>query len=76
MKSRKYCERKPFDLLTKFSIPGNAYENLTTLRPPCHVLRDVDFGDKHLHSLTISVRDENGDLFDIQRFSFGIRAGN
>ena len=30
---------------------------------PHHVLRDVDSGDEHLHSLTISVKDQNGDLF-------------
>ena len=35
---------------------------------PQHVLCDVDFGDKHLHSLTISVKDENGDLFDFNGY--------
>ena len=68
VESRKYCERKPSDLLTKFSIPGNTYEKVDYIAPPHHVLRDVDCGDKHLHSLTISVRDENGDLFDFSDF--------
>lgn len=55
------------DLLDNFSIRGNAYEKLyyIALR---HVLRDVDFGNEHLHSLTISVKDENGDLFDFNGF--------
>ena len=43
-------------LLAKFSIRAHAYEKLDCIAPPQHLFRDVDFGDKHLHSLTISVR--------------------
>lgn len=35
--------------------------------PQQHVLRGVDAGDKH--SVTISVKDENGDLFDFNSFT-------
>ena len=56
------------DLLDNFSIRGNAYEKLYYIALPQHVLRDVDFGNEHLHSLTISVKDENGDLFDFNGF--------
>ena len=69
VKNRKYCERKPCDLLTKFSISGNAYEKVDHIAPPYHVLHNVDCGDKHLHSLTISVRWKRC-LVWFQRFPF------
>lgn len=50
------------NLLDNFSVCGNGYEKLYYIAPPQHVLRDVDFGNEHLHNLTISVKDENGDL--------------
>lgn len=43
-------------------------KTFTTLHPPQHLLGDVDFGNEHLHSLTISAKDENGDLFDFNGF--------
>ena len=43
---------KPSNLLAKFSIQGHG------------VFRDAASGDNYLHSLTISVKDENGVLFD------------
>lgn len=43
-------------------------EKLYYTAPPQHVLRDVDFGNEHLLSLTISVKDENGDLFVFNDF--------
>ena len=49
--------------LSKFSIRGHAYEKLDYIAPLQNLFLDVDLGDKHLHSLTISVRDGNGDLF-------------
>lgn len=57
-------KRKSF----KREIRGNAYENLYYIAPPQHLLGDVDFGNEHLHSLTISAKDENGDLFDFNGF--------
>lgn len=56
------------NLLANFSIRGNAYEKPYYIAPPQHVLRDVDFGNEHLHSLTISAKDETGDLFDFNGF--------
>lgn len=56
------------NLLDNFSICGNGYEKLYYIQPPQHVLRDVDFGNEHLHNLTFSVKDENGDLFDFNGF--------
>ena len=56
------------NLLDNFSICGNGCEKLYYIAPPQHVLRDVDFGNEHLHNLTFSVKDENGDLFDFNGF--------
>jgi len=54
--------------LLKFSIRGHAYEKLDKIAPLQHLFLDVDLGDKHSHSLTISVRDGNGDLFHFNGF--------
>ena len=35
---------------------------------PHQVFRDAAYGDNYLQSLTISVKDENGDLFDFEGF--------
>ena len=57
--------------LSKFSIRGHAYEKLDYIAPLQHLFLDVVLGDKHLHSLTLSVRWEWG-LVSFQRFPFGI----
>ena len=54
--------------LSKFSIRGHAYEKLDYIALLQHLFLDVDLGDKHLHSLTLSVRDGNGDLFHFNGF--------
>ena len=54
--------------LSKFSIRGHAYEKLDYIAPLQHLFLDVDLGDKHLHSLTLSVRDGNGELFHFNGF--------
>ena len=54
--------------LSKFSIRGHAYEKLDYIAPLQHLFLDVDLGDKHLHSLTLSVRDGNRDLFHFNGF--------
>lgn len=60
--------KKTSNRLAYFSIRGKAYERLYYTAPPQHVMRDVDFGNEHLLSLTISVKDENGDLFVFNAF--------
>ena len=68
----RFNEKKTENLwnrkLSKFSIRGHAYEKLDHIVPLQHLFLDVDLGDKHLHSLTISVRDGNGDLFHFNGF--------
>ena len=59
---------KPSNLLAKFSIRGQPYEKIDYISPSHQLFRGVASGDNYLHSLTISVKDENGDLFDFEGF--------
>lgn len=43
---------------------------------PHHVLRDAECGGKHFHSLTVSVRDDNGVLFDFNDFPLEFKLEN
>lgn len=63
-----YPIQKTSNRLAYFSIRGKAYEKLYYIAPPEHVLRDVDFGNEHVLSLTISVKDENRDFFVFNAF--------
>ena len=58
------------NFVVKYSV-GVTYNYDSRLKSPPTRWRDidVDFGDKHIYSLTISVKDENGDLFDFNGFS-------
>ena len=57
------------NFVVKYSV-GVTYNYYSRLKSPPTRWRDVnvDFGDKHIYSLTISVKDENGDLFDFNVF--------
>ena len=59
---------KPLNLLAKFSIGGKPYEKINYISPSHEVFRDAASRDNYLHSLTISVKDENGNLFDFEGF--------
>ena len=59
---------KPSNLLAKFSIPGQPYEKIDYIPPSHEVFRDAASRDYYLHSLAISVKDENGNLFDFEVF--------
>ena len=67
-KTENLHNRKSSSILANFSIRGNACERVDYAAPPHRESRDFDCEDKHLHGLTISVRDENGDLFDFNHF--------
>ena len=67
-KTENLFNGKPSNLLAKFSIRGKPYEKIDYVSPPHEVFRGVASGDKYLHSLTISVKDENGDLFKFNGF--------
>ena len=65
-KTENLLNGKPSNLLAKFSIRGRPYEKIDYISPSHGVFREAASGDNYLHSLTISVKDENGVLFDFE----------
>ena len=63
-KTENLLNGQPSNLLAKFSIQGRPYEKIDYIAPSRGVFRGAASGDNYLHSLTISVKDENGLLFD------------
>ena len=67
-KTENLLNGKPSNLLAKFSIRGQPYKKIDYISPSHQLFRGGTSGDKYLHSLTISVKDQNGDLFDFDGF--------
>ena len=67
-KTENLLNGKPSNLLAKFSIRGRPYEEIDYISPSHGVFRDATSRDNYLHSLAISVKDENGNLFDFEGF--------
>ena len=65
-KTENLLNGKPSNLLAKFSIRGKPYEKIDYISPSHGVFRDATSRDNYLHSLAISVKDENGNLFDFE----------
>ena len=55
---------KPSTVLARFDVRGQPFEKVHYQTPQPHVLRDTDSGDYDVNSITLSVKDENGNLFD------------
>jgi len=51
------------DILAKFDMKARPYEKINYISPPHQVLRDCST-DTFINSIALSVRDQNGDLFD------------
>ena len=62
-KEQNLLNGKPSTVLQTFDIKGKPYENVFYQSDPEHVLRDVS-ADNHITNMTISVREENNNLFD------------
>ena len=62
-KRQNLLNGKPSTVLARFDIRGQPFEKIH-YQTPQHVLRDTASGDYDVNSLTISVQDENGNLFD------------
>ena len=60
-----FVNNKKSDLLTKIDIKGRPYEKITYAASPLQPIRDCSTSC-HVNSITISVRDENGELFDFK----------
>ena len=63
-KRQNLLNGKPSTLFAKLDVKGQPYTKITyqTIQP--HVLRDTDSCDYDVNSITISVQDEKGNLFD------------
>ena len=66
-KTENLLNGKPSNL-AKFSIHRKPYEKIDYISPSHGVFRDATSRDNYLHSLAISVTDENGNLFDFEGF--------
>jgi len=64
---RNLFNGKRSDVLALFDVKGNPYEKVSYQGSPQQVLRDCST-DQSINSITISVKDENGKLFDFKGF--------
>ena len=63
-KRQNLLNGKPSTVLARFDIRGQPFEKVHYQTPQQHVLRETDNGDYDVNSITLSVKDENGNLFD------------
>ena len=63
-KKQNLLNGKPSTVLARFDIRGKAFEKVHYQIPQPHVLRDTDSGDYDVNSITLSVQDKNGNLFN------------
>ena len=62
-KRQNLLNGKPSTVLARFDIRGQPFERVYYHTPQQHVLRDTASGDYDVNSITLSVKDENGNLF-------------
>ena len=63
-KRQNLLNGKPSTVLARFDVRGKPFEKVHYQTPQPHVLRDTDSGDYGVNSITLSVKDEKGNLFD------------
>ena len=63
-KRQNLVNGKPSTVLARFDLRGKPFEKVYYQTAQQHVLRDTSTGDYDVNSLTISVQDEKGNLFD------------
>ena len=63
-KRQNLLNGKPSIVLARFDVRGKPFEKVHYQTPQPHVLRDTDSGDYDVNSITLSVKDEKGNLFD------------
>ena len=68
-KKQNLLNGKPSTVLARFDIRGKAFEKVHYQTPQPHVLRETDSGDYDVNSITLSVKDENGNIFDFKGYS-------
>jgi len=67
-KEQNLFNGKKSDLLARFDIKGKPFEKVSYHASPQQVLRDCST-DEFINSITLSVKDENGELFDFNGFT-------
>ena len=63
-KRQNLLNGKPSTVLARFDVRGKPFEKVHYQTPQPHVLRETDSGDYDVNSITLSVKDENDNLFD------------
>ena len=63
-KTQNLLNGKPSTVFAKLDVTGQPYTKITYQTPQPHVLRKAASGDYDVNSITLSVQDENGNLFD------------
>ena len=63
-KRQNLLNGKPSTVLARFDICGQPFEKVHYQTTQQHVLRETESGDYDVNSITLSVKDENGNLFD------------
>ena len=66
-KKQNLLNEKPSTVLARFDIQGQPFEKVRYQTPQPHVLRDTESGDYDVNSITLSVQDKDGNLFDFNR---------
>jgi len=61
--SNNFFNGKRSDVLTKIDIRGSPYDKVTYPSLPQEALRECSTG-QHVHQITLSVKDEDGEMFD------------
>ena len=64
-KANNLYNNKRTDLLAKFDVKGKPYEKVSYVSSSQQPFRDCST-DKHVNSITLSVRNEDGELFDFK----------
>ena len=62
-KNQNFLNNKKSDLLATFDVKGKPYEKVSYDASPQQPLHDCST-DPHVNSITLSVRDQDGELFD------------
>ena len=63
-KRQNLLNGKPSTLFAKLDVKGQPYTKITYQTTQTHVLRETESGDYDVNSITISVQDGKGNLFD------------
>ena len=63
-KRQNLLNGKPSFVLARFDIRGKPFERVHYQTAQQHVLRDTSTGDYDVNGITITVKDEKGNLFD------------